>query len=405
MKRVAYLVSRFPHPTETFIVRELDRVDADPRLDISLLSLFPPKKRAVVQPAARRWTADVKRPGQAAAAFALLAWLARRPVRTLTSLAKVVHGCARSPGVLLRSLMTIPIAADHARRIQREQIEHVHAHYATYPALAAWFIARLTGVPFSLTVHAHDLFVDQSMLRDKVGEARFVIAVSEYNKRFLEAYGGGTITPVHVIHCGIDPDAYPFNPRDAPREGPVKALCVGSLEEYKGHRYLLEALCAPGLEHIQLSFVGDGPLRSDLEQLSQDLGLEDRVEWTGELDEAGVASALARSQIFVLPSVVAGNGQMEGLPVALVEALANGLTVVSTRVSGIPEVIEGGVTGLLAEPADAESLAEQIRRALVPAAVDHAAGRQLVERDFNVAITGGALAGLLSADTGAASDA
>lgn len=296
-------------------------------------------------------------------------------------------------------MATLPLAADHANRINRDGIEHIHAHYATYPALAAWFTNRLTGVPYSFTAHAHDLFIDQSMVKEKVMKATFVVAISRFNERFLLEHVGDSTTPMYVIHCGVNPDAYAFDPRDAPMEGPVQVICVGSLEEYKGHKYLLEGLGAPELERLRVRFVGEGPLRDDLERLARELGVSDRVEWMGELDEVGVADLLAQSDLFVLPSVVGAGGQMEGLPMAIVEALASGVAVVSTRLSAIPEVIEDGTTGFLAAPADAESLVDAIQKALRPTAIDHEAGRRLVESEFDVQISGRAIADLLCEET------
>ena len=104
--------------------------------------------------------------------------------------------------------MTFVIACGHARSLAAANVTHIHAHYATYPALAAWLCWRLTALPYSFTAHAHDLFVDQSMLARTVRDAGFVVAISEFNRRFLAAHGAGPGgTEVHVVHCGIDPDA------------------------------------------------------------------------------------------------------------------------------------------------------------------------------------------------------
>jgi colanic acid/amylovoran biosynthesis glycosyltransferase len=395
--RVAYLVSRFPHVTETFIVRELEAVDADPGIEIELLSLFPTVD-PTVHPIARRWTDRLRRPSAWEAAAAVGWWLLRRPLRLAGAVATVAAGSVRRPGILGRSLVTLPIAAAHARRLRADPVDHVHAHYATYPALAAWLCHRLTGVPYSFTVHAHDIFVHQEMLARKVADAAFVAAISEYNRRFLVPYGGGSVTPVEIVHCGIDPQAFEFRPRVAPATGPVRAVCVASLQEYKGHAVLLQALAEGGgeLERIQLELVGDGILRPALEQLARDLGIADRVRFDGSLTEPRVRAVLAAADIFVLPSIVARDGQMEGLPVALMEALASGLCAVSTRLSGIPELIRDGETGTLAEPGDPASLASALERAVRDAGEQRArAGRELVEREFDISATGAQMARLL----------
>lgn len=396
--RVAYLVSRFPHVTETFIVRELEAVDRDPAIDIELLSLFPTVD-PTVHPIAERWTARLRRPTTGESLRAVGWWLLRRPLRFAGAAATVAVGAVRKPGILGRSLVTLPIAAAHARRLHDDPVDHVHAHYATYPALAAWVCHRLTGVGYSFTAHAHDVFVHQEMLARKVADADFVVAISEYNRRFLEPYGGGTATPVEIVHCGIDPDAFEFRPRVPPADGPVRAICVASLQEYKGHAVLLRALAegGGGLERIELDLVGDGVLRPELERLARELGLADRVRFHGSQTEPRVRELLAAADLFVLPSIVARDGQMEGLPVALMEALASGLFAVSTRLSGIPELVRDGETGALAEPGDAASLADALRRALRDSDEARArAGRQLVEREFDIAASGERMALLLS---------
>jgi len=384
--RIAYVVSRVPHVTETFILRELNAVDRDPRIEIELLSLFPPVD-PTVHPAARRWTDRLYTPGPRESLAALAWWGLRRPLRLLSSVTIVAASSLRRPSILARSLITLPIAAAHARRLDRLDVEHVHAHYATYPALAAWLCHRLTGVPYSFTVHAHDIFVHQDLLARKLGEARFVVAISDYNRRFLEPYGGGERTPVEVVHCGIDPDAFEFRPRVAPASGPVRAVCVASLQEYKGHAVLLRALARGGeaLDRIELDLVGDGVLRPELERLAAELGIADRVRFHGSCTEPRVRELLEAADVFVLPSIVARDGQMEGLPVALMEALASGLFVVSTRLSGIPELVRDGETGALAEPGSAESLAQALERALAGSSEETArAGRRLVEREFDI---------------------
>jgi glycosyltransferase involved in cell wall biosynthesis len=393
--RLAYVVSRFPHVTETFILRELDAVASDAGVDAELLSLFPPVD-ATVHRTAQPWLAVARRPGAAEAVVALAKWLRRRPLRTLTSLLVVVRGHARRPGTLVRALATVPVAAAHAARVETTGTDHVHAHFATYPALTAWWCWRLTGVPFSFTVHAHDIFMDQSLLARKVADATFVIAISRYNARFLAPYATGSTTPIHLVHCGIDPSVYDCRPRHLPAEGPVRALCVAALREYKGHAVLLRALAEAGdrLARLELDLVGGGELRGDLERMVEDLGLTERVRFHGSRTEDDVRAFMRDADLFVLPSIVDRAGSMEGLPIVLMEALASGLPVVATRLSGIPEIVVEGVTGVLAEAGDAASLRATLERVL--AEPDEAArwghaGRALVEAEFDVRDVGARL--------------
>ena len=396
---MAYVVSRFPTDAETFVVREMNAVAEAGGLELRLFSLYPPPE-PLLHPAARRWAERPHRPTPWRAARDLSWWLVRRPLRLAATAATIVHGHARSPSMLVRALATLPLAASHARTAEREGIDHLHAHFATYPALAAWVVWRLTGVPYSFTAHAHDLFVDQAFLPRKVSDARFVAVISEFNRRFLEPYGGGTATPVELVRCGVDPGGYRFRPRCPPGEGTVRAVCVASLDEHKGHPVLLRAIAAGGgrLERLQLDLVG-GRDRRPLERLAGELGIAHRVHFHGALDEEEVAGMLNRADLFVLPSIVARDGQMEGIPVALMEALASGLCVVASRLSGIPELIRDGETGLLAEPGDEESLRDALERALDGncGGADPAAARRLVETEFDAERSGRRMAELLLA--------
>ncbi len=202
------------------------------------------------------------------------------------------------------------------------------------------------------------------------------------------------------MHCGIGTAAYDFRPRRLPETGPIRALCVASLQEYKGHRHLIEALArgGPATGRVELDLIGDGPLRGELTALVDDLGLKDRVRFRGSCTEAEVAAALAAADLFVLPSVVAADGQMEGLPVALMESLASGVPTVSTRLSGIGEIVVDGCTGLLCEPGDPAGLARAVEQlAADPGATLRMsrAGRKLVTEQFELERDAAALADLL----------
>ena len=161
-----------------------------------------------------------------------------------------------------------------------------------------------------------------------------------------------------------------------------------SLQEYKGHSVLLRALAlgGPVMDRIELELIGGGELLDELTALAAELGLADRVNFRGSCTEDEVRAALAACDVFVLPSIVASDGQMEGLPVALMEALACGAPTVSTRLSGIPELIVDGVTGFLAEPGDPTSLRDAMTSALTASGAEQrsAAGRNLVEDEFEL---------------------
>ncbi len=385
--------------SETFIVRELEALDRSGEFELEIRSLFPSPDRAVHE-IARRWNEHLVRPTAFDAAAGVTWALLTRPIALLAILVNVVAGYRRRPALLVRALMTVPLACAHARDLARRARPcHIHAHYATYPALAAWVCRRLAGTSYSFTVHAHDLYVDTSMLDRKIAEARYVVTISHYNRALLERHNPAE-TPVRVVHAGIDTGRYDFRPRGIPTEGPVRALTVASLQQYKGHAVLLEALAIGGsaVERITLDLIGDGVLRQDLEALVDRWGLRERVRFRGSCSEDVVRAALDTADLFVLPSLVADDGQMEGLPVVLMEALACGVPTVATELSGIPEIVVDGVTGLLARPGDAASLNRALTTMIErggDAAEFTGPGRELVTREFDLRESIDALTGLL----------
>jgi glycosyltransferase involved in cell wall biosynthesis/peptidoglycan/xylan/chitin deacetylase (PgdA/CDA1 family) len=401
-RRVAYFVSRFPTTTETFVLRELNAVESDSGVDADLYALFP-TPRGLVQPAAQRWLGRVQRPRVLRCLLRLAGWAVRRPFRLSSSIALVFGDYWRRPLTLLNALVTLPIAAEHAWTVRALGTDHVHAHFATYPALAAWFCERLTGVPYSFTVHAHDLYMHQLGLARRCADAAFVVTISEYNRALLEELAPAGV-PVHVVHCGVELDGYHFRAR-APSSGPVRALCVAALREKKGHRQLFEALASgrTGLERITLDVVGNGRLREELEAYATCLGLRARVRFHGSLTEPEVARKLGEADLFVLPSIVERSGDAEGIPVALMEAMAAGVPVVTSRTTGVPELVREGETGLLADPGDVPDLADKLVRVLDdPAAARERAlsARRLVEQEFELRSSAERLVELFMGDRG-----
>lgn len=385
--RVAYFVSRFPTTTETFIVRELNTVAACPRIEADLYALFPTPE-GVVQQSARQWIDRVDRVSPFRCLTHLTRWTLHRPVRVASTLALIFKDYAENPGVLIRALATFAAASVHAKTVQERETAHVHAHFASYPALAAWVCHRLTGTPYSFTAHAHDLYVHPLGVRRRAAEAAFVVSISDFNRRLLGELSPHA-APIHVVHCGVDTNVYRFAPHAPRATGPVQALCVASLREKKGHRVLFEALARGGaeLDRIELDLIGDGFLRQELAAEAERLGLSARVRFHGERTEREVAKMLEGADLFVLPSVIEPSGDTEGIPVALMEAMAVGLPVVASRLSGVPELVRDGVTGLLADPGDARGLARRLADLLADpeSAMTRArSARALVEREFSL---------------------
>ena len=383
---VLYIVSRFPAVTETFVVNEWLALSERFRMQLVALrrtregSVHPETRR--VMPSVR--FAGVLRPATVAAH---LSWLVRRPRTYLSVLAAVVRGGLRfSPLEAAKETVVFLEAGALARVAVRDGVDHVHAHFASHPATAAWIVHRLTGIPFSFTAHANDLFVAPVLLDRKAADARFVIAISEYNRRVLRERSPSA-ERVEVVHCGVDTDRHAW--RDPGARDRNRVVCVASLFPKKGHVHLVDALAlvAERRPGTVLELVGDGPERDRILQRARERGVAARVSLLGARSSDDVRAMLAGAGVFVLPSVRLPSGRMEGIPVALMEAMAGGVPVVSTRLSGIPELVQDGVTGLLAEPGDAQSLAAAMERVLED---DELAGRlalaarELVARSFSL---------------------
>jgi colanic acid/amylovoran biosynthesis glycosyltransferase len=386
---IAYVVSGFPLTTETFILREVVELTRS-GWPVEVFSIRHPRE-PVVHSEARWLEPRVHYPGCQPVLAGNLSLLGARPHIWARLLAATVGGTACSPEVLAKSLVVFPIAVGWARQMRSLGVRHIHAHFGTYPALAALVAAECMGIGFSFTVHAHDLYADNAMLAEKVKRARFVITISEFNHQRLRALvGSDTAGRVHVVRCGVNIGAYDFKPGQS-RSGCRSLLSVAALREYKGLAYLIRACdllrtIAPQ-ESFVCRIVGDGPERGSLERLIRELRVEECVRLMGACDQHVVKDLLAQADTFVLPSVVARNGYMDGIPVALMEAMASGVPVIASRLSGIPELVRDRDTGLLAPPNDAEAIRDAILycwREPEAATRRAARARALVEREYDV---------------------
>lgn len=405
--RVAYVMSRFPKLTETFILREIVAMERQ-GVRIDLYPLLR-ERQPLVQPAAAPYVqrADYL-PFLSVDILRSQAWYLRdrgRRRRYVRALLDVIAGTWRSPNFLVGGLGIFPKVAHAARAMAADRVDHVHCHFANHPALAGFIVHRLTDIPYSFTAHGSDLHVDRTMLASKVREAAFAVTISEDNRRVIsESCGPALAERVAVIHCGVEPAAYAPDParRDRGPDDPLRLIAIGTLHEVKGQSHLVEACRLLRERGVVAScgIVGDGPDRPALARQIADAGLEGSVTLLGQLTETAVIDALHGADVLVAPSVPTRRGKREGIPVVLMEAMAAGLPVVASRLSGIPELVEDGVSGILVPPADPSSLAT----ALAELAADPdrrrrmgAAGRAAVMRDFDVRANAARLIGLIQA--------
>jgi glycosyltransferase involved in cell wall biosynthesis len=383
--RVLYVVSLFPCWSETFIAREIAALVAR-GVDVRILSLKHACEALVQSDAAalldrvlyphsgpRRWAARVRNLVRHAAAFlpiaARSAWrLRRRPMAML-----------KSAEALARGLEQI----DRAREFNPDLI---HAHWATYPSTVAWALARALRKPFGFTCHAHDIFVDDHLLAEKISAASLAVTISRYNVEWLAAHAEpGAHARFNIVHCGVALETLPFRP--AQREADL-IVAVGRLDPVKGFDVLIRALAelAERGRRFRCRLIGEGPERAALAAAIARHHLGDRVELCGALRAEDVRRALYAAAVFVLPCIVCSDGNRDGIPLGLMEAMAAGTPVVSTRVSGIPELIHDGIEGRLVPSCDAVALANALASAFDDQACNGdmiRAARRKVEREFD----------------------
>lgn len=392
---VAVLVSRFPLVTETFILREIEELERQGQgvVLVPLLREYP----KVIHAASRSWhsralyTPWLCREGLAA----LARRLRRTPTTVIAAIGLALAETVRRPATFAKTVALLPKALHLAELLERRGVDHLHAHFATHPTAVAWLLSRLTGIPYSFTAHAHDIFVEQTMLRRKIRDASFVRAISEFNRRVLEAVAPEAETPIHVIRVGVEVERYSvagarYGSSSAENDT-AEILCIAAMKPYKGLEVLLQALAllprSDSERRWRCRIIGDGPLRSRIERTVHRLDLTSRVELCGLRTEDEVVELLQQSSLLVQPSIVASDGQMEGIPVALMEALASSVPIVASALSGIPELVEDEVGGLLVEPGNPSQLAHAIDRLLAnPALGQRLAerGRQRVRSEFTL---------------------
>lgn len=357
--RIGYVTSRFPKTTETFIVREILAVESAGQ-EVVVYAIRR-EDREIVQPGARRHVERllaVSDLGWSALA-AQLRWARRSPGRLARSWWRAVGGNIRSPRFLARALVIAWGAPGIAEAVQRDRIDRLHAHWATHAALLAHLVHVLTDVPYSVTLHAHDLYVDRTMLDRKLRECTDAVTISEHNAALLRDEYPDVADRVRVVRCGVDVDRIdPDLDRPSRASGaPIRVVTVARFEPMKGHADLLAAarLIERRGRPVRVDLVGDGDGRRSIERSAPPWAV-----FHGAVGADRVEQLVRDADLMVLPSIEMPDGRRDGIPVALMEAMALGVPVVSTTVSGIPELVVDGETGLLVPPGDPERLAEAI---------------------------------------------
>ena len=378
--RVAYVMSRFPKLTETFVLGEILAVERR-GVPVDLYPLLRERAPVVHSEAARLVGRSRYEPFLSPAiVVSQLVWLRRRPGAYLRAWRDVLVGTWGSPNFFVGAIGCFPKVAHAARRMQAEGVTHVHCHFANHPALAGLIVHRLTEIPFSFTAHGSDLHKDRRMLARKVAEAAFVATISHDNRRLIVAECGEHVAgKVHVLRAGVDTRLFAPSTLEpaAQRRDALRIVCVGTLHEVKGQPYLIEAcrlLAGQGID-VRCRLIGGGPDEKALRAQIAAAGLAESVVVAGPRTRQQVVEELWRADVLVAPSVPTRAGRREGIPVVLMEAMSTGLPVVASAISGIPELVEDEVSGLLVPPRDAAAIARALRRLAADPALRERLGR------------------------------
>ncbi len=385
---IAYLGRILPVLSETFVVREIAALRSL-GARIKTFSLYAPVAR-VAHPEAPELAREVTvlyRPANPLFWWAHLFFLLRHPRRYWHCLGRYALRAPETWRNRWRCLAFFALAPYTAWRLRRAGVQHLHAHFANAPASLALPAAHLAGISFSFTVHAYDLFIDQLLLPVKLEAAAFVASISRFNLGYLQQHfsAAAVRARLELVRNGVDPER--FRPQPHAAGTPPLVLAVGRLVQTKGFHLLLEA-CArlrQAGRDCRCLIVGEGPEAEPLQSLIVDLGLEDRVELPGRLQPEELLPLFRTADLLAMPSCVRQHDQ-DGIPTVLIEALAMEIPVVATRVSGIPELVRDGDTGLLVDPDDPAALAAALARLLADPSFGRrlaAAGRQLVVAEFN----------------------
>ena len=269
-------------------------------------------------------------------------------------------------------------------------VTHLHAHFAHSPTSVAMFTSLLTGLPFSFTAHAKDIYTsDPRQIREKIGLARFVVTCTEYNRKHLRELSDGYATPIHRNYHGIDITLF-CDKNEIPKipVPPYQILTIARLTAKKGLPTIYKALrilCDQGVS-LHHTHIGGGEDREKIISLIKNLDLESLTELLGTQPHQVVLAHYKNADLFVLGCEVAPNGDRDGIPNVLAEGMAMGLPVVVTDISAIPELVQDGKTGLLVPPGQPRQLAEAMLRMLTDGELRSrviAAGKQRVMREFD----------------------
>jgi len=393
--RVGYVLKRYPRYSETFVVNEILALEQT-GLPISIFSLRPPEDGHFQDAISR-----VRAPVAYHVASGLRGDDFWRALGDASAWIDDIEDRLRAArGMDVRHVyQALRIACD----VRRLGVTHLHSHFATEATDVARMAAWFASVAYSFTAHAKDIFhdsVDVAALVTKMRAAAAIVTVSDYNVRFLCSLPGAPAKRIVRVYNGLPLEEFAFS---EPAGRPRRIVSVGRLVEKKGFSVLIDAcaqLRAAGVEH-HCEIIGGGELEQSLRAQVRALGLEDTIELVGPLPRRAVIERMRNAAVLAAPCVTGSDGNRDGLPTVVLEAMALGTPCVTTNVTGLPEIVRDDQTGLLVPEGRSESLASALRRLLddAPLRVRLAqAARRQVETSFDIRRNVAGLRPLFGAD-------
>ena len=360
LMRVAHFVSGFPVLSETFVRDEIEAF-VEEGFENIVVTLRPRPKEADEE---IQGILEILYPAPSLKDLPLS--LVKSPRVSMRVAASIGSSALKHPSEFFKLLATEERIFEAWPKLAEMGVDHCHAHFAHYPATMAWGCSRMLGTTFSWNAHSYDLYRYNAHQKRRLKDSDLVFPISERNQwdLLLKAPGGAIANRVRVIRCGIDPALFPFNPKKEVCDPPL-VLGVGRLVDTKGFDALIQAVAEilKNGKQIRAAIVGEGGERIALEEQIRSLGIQDSVDLLGALPRPETRRLQAEADVVVQPCRDGKTG-LDGIPVVLMEAMALGTPVVSTRFASIAELVEDGVTGLLVEPGDAEGLAAAIEASL-----------------------------------------